>query len=79
MRRLCVIYFVLPRCFEQSQCFVVGSERAELHVAEDVLLTVTGDVPEEVPPLLPHAQDEVMNDAAGVRCHLILSKVRGAD
>jgi hypothetical protein len=75
---LCVVYFVFQRSFEQSQCFILGSKQAKLVVAEDVLMPVISDVLEEVPPLLPHTQDEVVNDAAGIRCHLILPKVRNA-
>jgi hypothetical protein len=41
---LCVVYFVLQRCFEQSQCFLLGSEQAKLVVAEDVLMSVIGDM-----------------------------------
>jgi len=40
----CVVYFVLQRCFEQSQCFLLGSEQAKLVVAEDVLMSVIGDM-----------------------------------
>jgi hypothetical protein len=77
-RRLRVVYFVLQRSFEQSQCFMLDSKRAKLVVAEDVLMPSIDNVLEQVPPLLPYAQDKVVNNAAGVRCHLILPKVRNA-